>query len=99
MPTMRSLTVALLTSAALLSAGGCATSSGGAQQFPLTSDLSVAPEPIPPADLLISDEAANEYDNAVQAWGREGWERVGRICRWARDAGLDVACPKPPDPG
>lgn len=96
MQTMRSPMLALLTSAALLSAPGCATSTGGAQQFPLTSDLSVEPEPLPSADVLVSEEAANEYDNAVLAWAREGWARVGRICRWAKDAGHPVSCPKPP---
>lgn len=85
---MRSLTVALATSAALLCAPGCATSTGPAQQFPLRSDLSVKPEPSPADDVLISDEAANEYDAAVLIWGREGWAQVRRLCRWAAGAGM-----------
>lgn len=47
-------------------------------------------------EALASDQAANDYDNAVLAWGRRGWLQVGRVCRWAAEngmAGLD--CPKP----
>jgi hypothetical protein len=50
---------------------------------------------VPGADVLTSEEAANTYENAVQAWGREGWARVARICRWAKGSGLEISCPPP----
>lgn len=96
MPTTRTLTAALLTIAVTVFAASCANRPpNAAQQFPRSADLAVEPEPVLSVDALASDQAANDYDNAVLGWGRRGWLAVGRVCRWAADNGMEIDCPAP----
>lgn len=68
------------------------------------------PEPTLPQQAFATDAAGNPTDAALDAedswhdaillWGRDGWNQVGRLCRWAVKvnkgpiAGLD--CPPAP---
>jgi hypothetical protein len=49
--------------------------------FPPVEDVRVKPKPLPTAETFESEAAANRYESALEAWGEEGWARVGRICR------------------
>jgi len=64
--------------------------------------LIVQPKPVPPDDVLTSRIAGERYDNAVEAWGEEGWAVVGRLCRFFDAMGMErLNCPPPvpPRPG
>ncbi len=55
---------------------------------------------VPPDDVLTSRIAGEQYDNAVEAWGEEGWARVSRLCRFFDTMGMrGLDCPPPPRPG
>jgi hypothetical protein len=68
---------------------------------PPVEDLRVRPKPRPGLDLLTSREAGEKHDNAVEAWGEEGWAAVGRLCRFfaAQGQPLPFQCPAAPLPG
>ena len=71
--------------------------------FPPAMDLIVQPKPVPADDVLTSRIAGEQYDNAVEAWGEEGWARVSRLCRFFETMGMKgLDCPPPevpPRPG
>jgi hypothetical protein len=54
--------------------------------------LLVRPEPIPPPEAFESDAAARLYDARRDAWAREGWAAVARLCRFHQAMGMQVAC-------
>lgn len=86
----RTAGLALLASLSLVSA--CA--SRGAVSPP-PADLAVEAKPLLDPAALGSDQALNDHDAAVEAWGERGWLAVGRLCRWARDNRLAApTCPK-----
>lgn len=62
--------------------------------FPPVADLVVEPKPVPPPEIVTSAQAAAEYDIAVEGWGERGWRAVGRLCRWAKEQGMSVDCPR-----
>ena len=42
---------------------------------------------------MIDEKAANDFDNAVMAWGRGLDQQVGRLCSWAKRTGMkDAPC-------
>lgn len=84
---------ALVLLASLWLVAGCATKIP-AQSFPPDADLIVQPKPKLDPAAINSDKALNDYDASVEAWGEAGWLQVARICRWARDMGARVSCPK-----
>ncbi|WP_309091732.1 hypothetical protein [Phenylobacterium sp.] len=64
--------------------------------YPPAADLAVQPKPVPPDDVLTSRIAGEQYDNAVEAWGEEGWATVGRLCRFYDELGMPgLRCPQP----
>jgi predicted small lipoprotein YifL len=93
MPTMRSRILRLVLLAGLTTASGCA-SKIPVQQFPPAADLRVEPAPVLDPAALNSDKALNAYQAERDAWGEAGWLQVARVCRWARDMGAKVECPK-----
>lgn len=78
----------------------CETPAG---TFPRAEDLTVQPKPVPSDDVLTSRIAGERYDNAVEAWGEDGWAQVGRLCRFFDEMGMEgLDCPPPaapPKPG
>lgn len=63
---------------------------------PPAAELTREAEPQLDPLAVANDSAAalDAYDTAHASWGRRGWDQVGRICWWFRDAGL-----KTPDCG
>ncbi|WP_205751269.1 hypothetical protein [Brevundimonas sp. 'scallop'] len=97
MPLKRSLTAALMIASLGAAVASCAKPVGA---FPPATDLIVQPKPVPPDDVLTSRIAGEQYDNAVEAWGEEGWARVSRLCRFFDTMGMrGLDCPPPPRPG
>lgn len=102
---MRSKTylTACLASAVLLSlAQACAPTAETFQTYPPAADLKVEPKPQLDPERFQAEVSAGRGEallDALQidkeAWGEEGWLRVGRICRWAvaRGAELPFQCP------
>lgn len=86
------LTRALLIALSLSIASGCATPAAIPPAFPPAADLLVRPEPIPPPEAFESDAAARLYDARRDAWAREGWAAVARLCRFHQAMGMQVAC-------
>lgn len=86
----------LLTSAICAVAVASCETPGGT--FPSAEDLRVEAKPVPPDEVLISREAGEKHDNAVEAWGERGWLQVGRLCRFFDDQGMSLpfGCPPPP---
>lgn len=80
--------IALALLASLICAASCGPKAGPHQNFPPRADLVAAPEPAVPADALVSEKAANDYDTAVLIWGRGLEAQVGRLCRWAAESGM-----------
>lgn len=79
--------------AALICAASCAHRPEVAAPHPPRADLEAAPEPLVPPEALSSEKAANAYDAAVLTWGRGLEAQVGRLCRWAKAAGMtDAPC-------
>jgi len=49
---------------------------------------------------MTSQNAVELFNNHHDAWGREGWSRIGRICRDATRKGAlypDKWCPEAPE--
>lgn len=104
---MRAITQAtmLLLAGFALSAASCGNRTGLASTpLPPAADLQVKPEPpIPDAAFEIdpatgeqtvaAKEAEDRWGDQVLLWGREGWQQVGRLCRWAAGHGSPVPCP------
>ena len=57
----------------------------------------VEQKPVPSPEIVESEQAAAEYDAAIEAWGERGWRQIGRICRYARGHGMKIDCPGPPE--
>jgi len=98
MPRKIFLTLGLASIACALTVSACATPGSTSQQFPSAEDLRPEAKPVPAADVLDSEEAANAYEAALEAWGDRRDKAVARICRWAVNLGaqLPYKCP-PPD--
>lgn len=63
------------------------------QNFPPRADLSGPVEPQITEVALTDEKAANDFDNAVLAWGRGLFAQVGRVCTWAKESGMkDAPC-------
>lgn len=97
MPFIRSRTRLLPLLACALAANACAEQVKTSLAFPPAADLQAAtePKPVPPDDIVTSDQAAADYDAAVEAWGDRVSAAGARICRWVVDAGgkLPFKCP------
>lgn len=52
---------------------------------------------MPGAQIIASERAGIEHDIALEAWGEEGWRRLGRVCRAVarRFPDYPLACPPP----
>ena len=61
------------------------------QTFPPAADLRAPPEPLVPAEALVSEKAANDYQIDVLTWGRGLGAQVGRVCAWAKAHGMNDA--------
>lgn len=62
--------------------------------MPPAADLRVAAEPPYPLEALTDPKAESDWNDSVLLWGREGWQQVGRLCRWAqRNGAADLDCP------
>jgi hypothetical protein len=57
---------------------------------PPAADLVVEAEPQLDMNAVLNDSAAalDDYDTAHASWGRRGWDKVARICRFFRDLGV-----------
>ncbi|WP_291537849.1 hypothetical protein [Brevundimonas sp.] len=100
MPLKRFLTASLMIASLGAAVASCGTPGAA---FPPATDLRVQPKPVPPDEVLTSRIAGERYDNAVEAWGEEGWATVGRLCRFFDAMGMKgLSCPPPeirPRPG
>jgi hypothetical protein len=88
MPLRNSLIAFLLLGGFSLVAPGCALPAKTFQSYPSVSDLRVEPKPVPPADIVTSEAAADAYDIAIEGWADRGWQAVHRVCIWAKASGL-----------
>ena len=93
MPSRPPLTALPMLCACALAASGCGDRTRVEPSLPPVADLRVEPKPVPPPEIVTSAQAAAEYDIALETWGERGWLQVGRLCRWAREMGAQVACP------
>lgn len=81
MPSLPSRTRLLPVLATLLIVSGCGKQEPTFRTFPPVEDARPEPKPVPGPEVLESEEAANLYDSALEAWGERGWAAVARICR------------------
>lgn len=93
MPSPTRLIPRLMLFASLSAASACGPQVRVQAAFPPSADLRVEPKPVPPADIVTSAQAAAEYDVALEGWGERGWRAVARVCRWAKEQGMQVDCP------
>jgi hypothetical protein len=93
----RSLTLALLTVAALSLVSGCETiPTPTATPLPPAADLRVEAKPRLAPEDVDSEAALDRHDIALETWGERGWAAVGRLCRWAEANGArGLDCPAP----
>ena len=77
-----------------LAASGCGERVISTPLFPPSADLVVETKPVPPLEIVTSEQAAAEYDVAVEAWGERGWRTVARLCRYFVGHGMQIECPK-----
>lgn len=70
----------LLLGAMLSIASGCARQEPTSLSYPPVEDVRQEAKPVPGAETLESEEAANLFDSALEAWGDRGWAAVRRIC-------------------
>ncbi len=84
----------LIASAVLAAAPSCASRVETHRTFPPVADLAVVPEPAYPEAALQPGDAGEAAErawwNEMLLWGRGHRDKVARICRWARDLGLEV---------
>lgn len=70
--------------------------------MPPSADLEAAvePKPIAPVTIVTSEQAAAQYDIAIETWGERLYAAGGRICRWSVRSGakLPFDCPELPAP-
>lgn len=93
MPWRKCQIASLLLAVSLLGAPGCAHPGSSLQTFPSAADLTKEPKPVPPADIVTSEAAADAYDVSLETWGDRGWQAVGRVCLWAKASGFkDAPC-------
>lgn len=100
MPSIRQLTLALAMPAMLLTVSGCGGRGATFHTYPPAPDVRVEPKPVAGPEVFESEQAAREYDSALEAWGERGWAAVGRICRDAVRKGApypDGWCPEAQD--
>ena len=83
----------LLPAALLLAVPSCAPRERIRPLFPPVADMVVEARPVPTPEILTSEAAADAFDASLKAWGRRGWQKVGRICRWSKANGLSIECP------
>ena len=68
--------------------------------FPPANLVRVKTEPVAGPDVFTSEEAAQLFNSTIDEWGREGWSRVGMICRDAERKGAlypEKWCPPAPE--
>lgn len=53
-------------------------------------EAATEPKPVPPADIVTSEEASLAYDNALEAWGERVQAAAMRVCEWLNDAAKDA---------
>jgi hypothetical protein len=73
---------------------GCASKERISPVFPSAADLTVREKPVLSPDALSSEAALDAYEIELESWGGAGWLQIGRLCRWARDNGMDINCHK-----
>jgi hypothetical protein len=61
--------------------------------YPPAADLKVEPEPVAAPAIATSEQAYEDYNEAVAAWGKRGWAAVARLCRYSKAMGMAVECP------
>jgi hypothetical protein len=71
----------------------CGTPAG--PSLPSAADLTVEPKPVPGPETLTSDQAAQNFNIEIDAWGERGWSAVSRLCRWSKGMGAKIDCPPP----
>lgn len=91
----KSRTVFLIIASCAVAVASCETPGA---IFPPAEDLRVKEKPVPPDDVLTSRIAGEQHDNAVEAWGEEGWAAVGRACRFWRAQKMPLPFECPPAP-
>ena len=62
--------------------------------FPPAVDVeaSTEPKPLPPVEIATDEQAALEYDLALEAWGERVQSAGVRLCRWFNDNGGAFDC-------
>jgi hypothetical protein len=61
--------------------------------YPPAADLKVEAEPVAAPAIATSEQAYEDYNEAVAAWGRRGWAAVARLCRYSKTMGMAIDCP------
>lgn len=64
--------------------------------FPPAADIEAATEakPVPTDEIASSQQAYDQYQASVEAWGDRLSAAGKRICRWAVTNGAKLDCPK-----
>ena len=95
----RRMTAMLALPVLLACASSCADRVKISTGFPPADLVRAKPEPVPSPSDMISQTAIELFNNRHDAWAREGWSRIGRICRDAERKGAlypDKWCPPKP---
>jgi hypothetical protein len=84
-----------LTIAALLTMTACGSNKQPVATIshPPTADLTCPGEPEIDA-MLAADPSGLLFDVAVRSAGQACRDAVARLCRWHKERGLDVTCPR-----
>jgi hypothetical protein len=64
---------------------------------PPVADLQAAtePKPVPTDDIVTSQQAYDQYQASIEAWGDRISSAGGRLCRWSeRVYKVKIGCPK-----
>lgn len=62
--------------------------------FPPAIDVEAAvePKPLPPMEIATDEQAALEYDIALEAWGERIHSASLRVCKWLVEQGAEYGC-------
>lgn len=80
--------------ASTLALAACSTNAVPPQNFsaPPAADLAIEAEPPIPLTAATSEQAYEDYNQAVLDWGRRGWAALQRICAWTKDHAVLLDC-------
>lgn len=95
MPTMHARTRLAMVAATLLTVSACAKPIPVVLSPPaIDVEGAAEPKPLPPPEIATDEDAALQYDLALEAWGERVSAAGRRVCRWLVKNGAEYACPE-----